>query len=221
MNRKKLVLFILLITLVLAIIWSYSAVPRQKTVSTLKYAPGQTQPPVKPATSVPAATSANRVPVIAITGDERIVRLDLLEREQSGFKGYRRNIFKPIFIDEIKAMMRKAAAPKPLPIPPVAAAPPPKVEPPPPIAQPVIQPEKLQNTLARFVFLGYLKKGNRQTIFLSKDKEIILVRKGDKFAGNFEARSVTDQALTIISIDTGEEIVIPLIENQPLSAAVK
>ena len=101
MNRKKLALFILLIALILAVIWSFSAVPRQKTVSTLKYAPGQTLPALKPAAAVPAATTVNRAPVIRVTGDDRIVRLDLLERGQSGFKGYRRNIFKPIFTDEI------------------------------------------------------------------------------------------------------------------------
>jgi hypothetical protein len=141
--------------------------------------------------------------------------LDLLEREQSGFKGYRRNIFKPIFIDEVALMKLKAVAIKPPPLPPVAA-PPPKVEPP-----PVAQPETLQSTLARFVFLGYLKKDNRKTIFLSKDKDIILVRKGDKFAGRYEAKSITDQALTIVATDTGEEIIIPLLENQPLVAAGK
>jgi hypothetical protein len=149
-----------------------------------------------------------------VTGDERIVRLDLLDREQSGFKGYRRNIFKPIFTDEIKMMKQKAIAFKPPPLPPVAVLPP-KVEP------PVAQPETLQNTLARFVFLGHLKKDNRKTIFLSKDKEIILVKKGDKFAGRYEAKSITDQALTIVATDSGEEIVIPLLENQPLVAAAK
>jgi hypothetical protein len=112
-------------------------------------------------------------------------------------------------------MMRKAVAPKPLPIPPVAVQPP-KVEPP-----AAVQPDTLQTTLARFVFLGYLKKDNRKTIFLSKDKDIILVRKGDKFAGKYQAQSITDQALTIIATDSGEEIVIPLLENQPLAAAGK
>jgi len=216
MNRKKLALFILLIVFVLALIWSYMAAPRQKTVSKLKYAPGQVQPAVKPVDAASAVSPGKTAPVAVTAGDERFVRMDLLEQDQSGFKGYRRNIFKPIFIDEAKAMMRKAVAPKPLPMPPVAVQPP-KVEPPPVVAQQ----ETLKTTLARFVFLGYLKKDNRKTIFLSKDKDIILVRKGDKFAGKYQAQSITDQALTIIATDSGEEIVIPLLENQPLVAAVK
>jgi hypothetical protein len=212
MNRQKLALFILLIILVLAVIWSFMSVPRQKKVATLKYAPGKTVAPVQ--TAAPAANAVKPPATLAAPSDERTLRLDLLEREQSGFKGYRRNIFKPIFIDEIAMMKLKAVAIKPPPLPPVTP-PPPKVEP------PVAQPETLQSTLARFVFLGYLKKDNRKTIFLSKDKDIILVRKGDKFAGRYEAKSITDQALTIVATDTGEEIIIPLLENQPLVAAGK
>jgi len=214
MNRQKLTLFILLIVLVLAVVWSFMSVPRQKTVKTLKYAPGQKQAAVTTAAATPAVTAAAQTPAPAAAGDERTLRLDLLEREQSGFKGYRRNIFKPIFMDDLRLMKQKALAFKPPPLPPVAVLPP-KVEP------PIAQPETLKSTLARFVFLGYLKKDNRKTIFLSKDKDIILVRKGDKFAGRYEAKSVTDQALTIVATDSGEEIIIPLLENQPLVAAGK
>ena len=215
MNRQKLALFILLIVLVLAVVWSFLSVPRQKTVATLKYAPGQTQTTVKAPVATPAANVAKQASAPSAAGDERSLRLDLLEREQSGFKGYRRNIFKPIFTDEIKLMKQKAVAIKPPPIPP-AVVPPPKVEPP-----PIPQAEVLKKELARFVFLGYVKKGDRKTIFLSKDSEIILVRKGDKFAGRYEAKSVTEQALTIVENESGQEIVIPLIENQPLVAVGK
>jgi len=212
MNRQKLTLFILLIVLVLAVVWSFMSVPRQKTVKTLKYAPGQKQAPTTSAT--PAVTASTKIPAPSAAGDERTLRLDLLEREQSGFKGYRRDIFKPIFTDDLRLMKQQALAIKPPPIPPVAV-------PPPAVVPPVAQPETLKSTLARFVFLGYLKKDNRKTIFLSKDKDIILVRKGDKFAGRYEAKSVTDQALTIVASDSGEEIIIPLLENQPLVAAGK
>ncbi|MBL0226165.1 MAG: hypothetical protein IPQ16_11500 [Geobacteraceae bacterium] len=211
MNRKKLTLFILLILLVLAVVWSFMSVPRQKRVTTLKYAPGQAKAPVQ----VAATPAPKRASSTAAAGDERVLRMDLLEREQTGFKGYRRNIFKPIFMDDIKLMKMKAVAIKPPPSLPPVVAPPPK------IAPPVDPPDTLKSTLARFVFLGYLKKDNRKTIFLSRDKDIILVRKGDTFAGRYEAKSITDQALTIVATDSGEEIIIPLLENQPLVAAKK
>jgi hypothetical protein len=85
-------------------------------------------------------------------------------------------------------------------------------------AAPVVpQPETV--ALARFTFLGFLKKDAQRTIFLGKDNDIVLVKKGDKIAGRYEATSITDQALTLFVTDTGGEIVIPLIENRPLAAA--
>jgi hypothetical protein len=222
MNKKKAALLIVLVLLVLAVIWSFMATPRYKTV-----APGTT--PTRKTATVARVSSVKKAPSPApgaaaskTSGayDERILRLDLLEREQSGFKGYRRNIFKPVFADEIKMMKQKAAAFKPLPIPPVAV-----VAKPVPVVQPEIKPvdpmEALKSTLSQFKYLGFLKKDNRKTIFLLKDKEILLVRKGERFAKKYEATAITEQALTIRANDTGEEIVIPLTENKSLAANLK
>lgn len=203
MNRQRLILFVLVILFGVAVIWSYTAMPRPKTVSTLKYSPGQQLKT--------GALTAKSLPGTA--ADSRVLKIGLLEQEKLSFKGYRRNIFKPVFVDELKLLKQKASAvkpPPPLPVPPVKTAP---VEP----VQPVVaQPESA--ALARFTFLGFLKKGAHRTIFLAKDKDIILVKKGDKVAGRYEASSITDQALTLLVTDTGDEIVIPLIENRPLSA---
>lgn len=223
MNRQKLILFIALIVLVLAVIWSVISFPRQNTVTTLKGAPGSLKQQQRvPVVSVakPADTAAKAASKPPATSVERTLRLDRLEREQSGFKGYRRNIFRPIFTDELKLMKQKASAVKPLFVPPVAVVAQRPV-PVPPAVQPAFQPEILQSTLSHFTFLGFLKKGNRKTIFLSKDKEIVLVRKGERFAQHYEATKITDQALTIRATDTGEEIVIPLTENMPLVAVIK
>jgi hypothetical protein len=141
-----------------------------------------------------------------------VLRLDLLNREQPVFKGYRRDIFRPIFVDELKLMKQQAAAKPALP-------PPPPLKSGPPVVLPPAMPEPPRRELARFTFLGFLKKDNQKTIFLTKDKDIVLVKKGDKLPGGYEAASITDQALTILVIDTGEEIVIPLLENRPLTAA--
>ena len=80
-------------------------------------------------------------------------------------------------------------------------------------AQPDVAP------LARFTFMGFLKKDARKTIFLANESDIILVKKGDKILGRYEATSISDQALTLVAADTGDEIVIPLIENQPLGSS--
>lgn len=209
MSRQRLILFVLLILLLLAMVWSYYSYPRAKTVSPLKYPPGSH-----------IIAEKKRVPAIApqVSQNEgSALRLDLLDREQSSFKGYRRNIFKPIFVDELKLMKQMASALKPV-LPPVQAQ---KSAPVQPTVPAIAVPETPQRELARFTFLGFLKKDNRKTIFLAKDKDIILVKKGDTFAGRYEAASLTDQALTILVTDTGEEIVIPLIESKPLSAALQ
>ena len=207
MNRQRLILFVLLILLLLAMVWSYYSFPRAKTVSPLKYPPGSH-----------LVAESRRVPAIAPQQSSQhegnALRLDLLEREQSAFRGYRRNIFKPIFVDDIKIMKQMASALKPI-LPPAQAQ---KGGPAQPIVTAAAVPETPQRELARFTFLGFLKKDNRKTIFLAKDKDIILVKKGDIFAGRYEASSLTDQALTILVSDTGEEIVIPLVESKPLSA---
>ena len=204
MNRQRLILAILLGLLALAVIWSYARLPRQNTVDTLKYAHGK-----QAATAVERGTSA--ASPAAAGRNEHTLRMDLLDRQAPEFKGYRRNIFKPVFVDEIMVMKQKAVAMKPVP-----PLPPPP--PPPPVALPP-QPVQPQRELARFTLLGFLKKDNRQTIFLAKDRDIFLVKKGDTFGGRFLASSITDQALTILVTSTGEEIVIPLIESHSLVAS--
>lgn len=204
MNRQRLILFILLVVLALATAWSYLNWPRQKTAATLKYPPGSHITAEK--RREPAQTAKASRPA------DGVLHLDLLNREQPAFKGYRRNIFKPIFVDELKLMKQKAVLAKP------ALPPPPVQKSGPPVVPPVAMPESPRRELARFTFLGFLKKDNQRTIFLTKDKDIVLVKKGDILPGGYEAYSITDQALTILVIDTGEEIVIPLLENKPLAA---
>lgn len=199
MNRQRLILFVLSIIFVIAAVWSYTAVPRLKTVEKLTYAPGQQAKPSAPTGRTPAREEY----------DGRILNMAQLEQEQADFKGYHRNIFKPIFVNEIMLVKQKAAAFKPPPLPPAL---------PPNTATPAVaKPEAA--ALARFTFLGFLKKDSQRTVFLAKDKDIILVRKGDRFAGRYEASEITEQALTLLVTDTGGEIVIPLIENRPLAAA--
>lgn len=204
MNRQRVTLFIVVLLLIAAVIWSFRATPRPKTVSKLTYAPGQ-----RAARAVMPARSSSRS-----SDNGRVLKITLLDQSQAGFKGYRRNIFKPIFVDEYKLLQQKAAAFKaPRPLPPVLPRPLPLPIPVQPAAQPDVAP------LARFTFLGFLKKDGHKTIFLAKDKDILLVKTGETIAGRYTATAITDLALTLTVTDTGDEIVIPLLENRPLAAA--
>lgn len=197
MNRQRLILFVLVLLFGVAALWSYSAMPRFKTVDPSTYKPVQQAKPAKPAAAATDKPSRN-------ADDGTRLKINLLAAEPAGFQGYRRNIFKPVFVDEMKVARQRA----------VAIMPPPRV-PAPPVAPVVMQPEAAP--LARFTFLGFLKKGNVKTIFLENEKNILLVKKGDKIAGRYEATEISDQALTLKVTDSGAEMVIPLLENRPLT----
>lgn len=204
MNRQKLILFVLLGVLAIAAVVSYVRMPRQQTASQLRKAPEK-------------GTSA-RKPAATATADDRKLRLDLLECPPGRFAGFKRNIFRPIFRDETKLPPPMPALPKPVPLPPPVPAPPVALPPPMPVAP---QPPQVVRDMARFTFLGFLKKDNRKTIFLARDKEILLVRQGDKIAGSYEATTITDEALSIRSLADGSEMVIPLVENRPLAGQIR
>ena len=204
MNRQRLILFILVIVFGIAALWSYNAMPRPKTVSTLTFKSGQ-----QAKSAIAGGDKRTR-----IADDGTILKIALLNKVPGRFSGYRRNIFKPVFVDEMKVLKQKAVAIKPPPITVAVAVPPPSPLPPP--VQPAITQSETA-PLARFTFLGFLKKGSVKTIFLANEKDILLVKKGDKIAGRYEATDISNLALTLTVLDTDEEIVIPLVENQPLA----
>jgi len=197
MNRQRAILAGTLALFACSLIYSFLRMPKLERVDKLTFQPGMTAAPLK---SVQNKGS-----------DEARVRLDLLERKQGALSVGGRNIFQSLF----DTGTRKSLVPLPPPPPP-----PPPV--PPPVQLPslpqVIEPTPLQRDMARFTFLGFLKKENRKTIFLSNGKEIFLVKKGDKISGRYDVTALTDEALTITSIQDGGEIVIPLVENRPLAA---
>jgi hypothetical protein len=191
MNRQKLLLAVLSALFVLSLGYSFWRMPRQKTISTLKFTPG-------------TAAKTNRAPTSARFDGKR-VRLDLLTRTTGTFSGFRRNIFQPVLQRELPGRRVKIAKPVPL-LPPI---------------QPSLSPQlsPMQRDMAQFTFLGFLKKDNRKTVFLTSNNEIFLVKKGDSIAGRYEVSNITDEMLAIRSLENGGEIIIPLIENKPLFVA--
>lgn len=200
MNRQRLVLTVLAGLFLCSLIYAFLRMPRQERVTTLTYRPGMT-----------AKTLRGGHPKEA---EGVRVRLDLLDaRKGRTFAGS-----KNIFLGVGGQPQRKIPVPLPPPPPPPVRLPPP--EPPAAVASipAVPEPTPLQREMANFTFLGFLKKDNRKTVFLSDGKEIFLVRKGDKIAGKYDVTAVTDETLTISSLSGGGEIVIPLVENQQLQA---
>lgn len=197
MNRQKLLLAILLILFALAVLSIFWRTPSQKRVATLKYQKGSVAERMR--------TQASAL------GDDKKVHLELLDKGKGRFAGFRRNIFRPIFREEGKPSAFIPERPS-LPV-----APPQISRPAPPLLPPEPQPTPLQRDMAQFTFLGFLKKEGVKTIFLSKDNEIFLVKKGDRIAGKYTASVITEEALTI-RVEDGGEIIMPLVENRQLAA---
>lgn len=187
MNRKKLLLLLLFVVLLLALLYAYLASPGSRR------------------TAAERSTRAPRINSATPETQDRMVKLELLDRETEPFKGIQRDLFGDLF-------------------------PPPKVvKPPPPPPKPVVKPpmpvqvkrpspvEVVRRDLARFTFMGYLRKQESWTIFLSSDNEIFLVQEGDRFGRNdqFHAVEISPEQLVIEQATQGR-IVIPLVEKQPL-----
>jgi len=193
MDRRKLILVLVLVIFAGAAGYGYLHQPPRRTVEKLKYTTGMRADVSRTASGAQ---------------DDKRLRLDLLDRDLPRFSGFKRNIFRPIFSGDMKpsVMPRNPVKPQlPVPLPP---PPPPPVEPTPA--------QRAMEDVGRFTFLGFLQKENSKTIFLSRDNEIFLVKKGDKLAGRYDVASITDEALTINLAATGEQIVIPLMENRAL-----
>lgn len=203
MNRQRAILTALLIIFACSIVYSVLRMPKQERVAKLTNQPGMTAKPLK-------QDQGNEADVAR-------VRLDLLQRGTGTLPGGGRNIFHSLFAAGAKKTLI------PLPPPPPPPPPPEKIVEPRPIASApqVIEPTPMQREMATFTFLGFLKKDNRKTIFLSNDKEIFVVKKGDKISGKYDVTALTEEAITITSVSSGGEIVIPLVENRPLAAPRK
>jgi hypothetical protein len=189
MNRQKTALALLLVVFAVALAYSFLGRPKQKRAGSLKYAPG---------TSAESYRTQRG-------GEDTRVRLDLLDRDHPRFSGFRRNIFRSIFYEPVKTV----AVPKSIPVPVVPPPPPPPVEKTP--AQIAME------EVGQFAFLGYLQKDNLRTVFLTKNNQIFLVKKGDKIAGRYEVADITENMLTISLAQGGEQVVIPLQQNRPLT----
>lgn len=202
MNRQRLLLGVLTAVLAASAIWGYLSYPRQRTVARLKFVPGMRA----------AAERHGKAQAHADGGqaESRILRIDLLENIPP-YTQYRRDIFSPLFVDKETYMQRQAEA--------AAAAAQRAAQKAMPAGQPVKPPPMptgIQNELSAFKFHGYLQKDGTKTVFLAKGRDITPLKEGATFAGRFVATSITEQVLILKVTGTGEEIVIPLIENEPL-----
>jgi hypothetical protein len=187
MSRKKVVLALLLVVFACALAYSFLGGPKQRKADKLKFKPGMTAESLRPTVRPDNGTR---------------LRIDLLDGESPRFSGFRRNIFRPVFSN----MLAVAMPAKPL------KPPPPPPPPPPPTPAQIAMEE-----MGRFVFFGYLQRENRKTVFLTRDNQIFLFRKGERIFGKYDVTDISDNMMTIALAPGGEQVVIPLTQNRPLA----
>lgn len=190
MNRQKKALLSLFALLLLAVGYSYWMMPEQQHQS----------PQPNEAGSESVKSSQKRLSLVG----KNALRIDLLEKEATPYKGDKRDIFN-------FAVISKKPAVKSKPKPPVAK---PQVKPrPTPVVTPVVRQQ-----LALFTLNGFLIKGELLIVFLSRGEETFLVKEGDQFGDNkqFNALSITREKMIINQVNDSRAIEIQLIEKEPL-----
>ncbi len=174
---------------------------------------------------IAAAPEPQRVPLVYVTGKaDRTkasrpqagtglkVNLDLLtaarRRAEEAFVAPK-NIFAPLPTEKVVPPRAKRPAPAPPPAPAVAA---PAVPPPP-------SPEELaaqaaRQELAQFRYLGYLSRDGNEQAFLSKGKELYIVRSDEIIEQRVRVKSVTPTGVTLQEPRSQVERMVPLVEGK-------
>lgn len=197
MNRQRLVLAGLAAVLALSLVYAFWAMPRQEQAPPRAAA--------KPAASQPRAgkpAPADKPAKQGKPASDRLL-LDLLNREAREFPGAGRDIFRfggraPVVVVDVE---------------PAEAEPPPAPPKPPPTPE-----EILQGSLKDIIFLGFLDKAGRRTVFLTSGEDVYLVKAGERFGKNKEliAREITAKQLVVGWVDGPETVKVQLLENEKL-----
>ena len=201
----KRILGFLLPALIAALIYGYLQMPQQERVTT---GDGKVNQPPQAKKKGPTQQTGS----IGKEGYPRL-RSDLLEHKSQPYPGVRRDLFSAVLTarqSEIEALPEEL--PEVIVPPVVAVAPPPP--PPPPSPQEVARQE-----LSKYQFVGFFKKGEKQTIFLSTAGEIFLVRKGEYLGRDrqYYVLNVTETTLELRKNGAGD-FSIKLTDQEALSA---
>lgn len=208
MISKRLLGF-LIPAFIASLIYGYLQMPQQERISA-----GDDK--VKQSSQAKKKQQAEKANAIGNEGYPRL-RSDLLERKSQPYTGVRRDLFFAAFVagqskEEIVVLPEE---PPEVIVPPVVVA----VDPPPPPPPPPSPQEVARQEISRYKFIGFFKKGGKQTIFLSTAGEVFLVRKGDYLGRdrNYYVLNITDTTMELRKDGAGD-FLIKLTDQESLSA---
>lgn len=196
MNRKRLLLFFLLVLLALSVGYAFWAAPRQQRIDAVRTATRQQMTALGSGQGLAAA-------------DRQQVHFELLGEEPVPFPGASRDIFN--FRQNVTAAAQPVPVPKPAPQPVVASTPP----------RPIHRAVETK-PLAKFTFLGFLEKGDQKVVFLSSQDEIYVVGPGEHFGRNmeFEVIDISENVLTVQQAGQSTQQKVLLVEKKELASSI-
>lgn len=206
MISKRLLGF-LIPAFIASLIYGYMQMPRQERIT------GRADKVIQGS----AAQKRGQSLKSAKTGDSYpLLRSDLLERKSQPYLGVRHDLF----FSALTAGQEEDVIDIPPEEPPAEVVVQPVVIPPPPPPPPPPSPQEVaRKELSQYKFVGFYKKGEKQTIFLSSSGEIFLVRKGDYLGRDrkYYVLNITDTILELRKEGAGD-FSIKLSDQESLSA---
>ena len=163
------------------------------------YAFNQEKPKIAPLTYAPGAVATSPVRVSSRAGGADPLNV-FLERREEKFPGVLRDIFR---------MENPAPKVKPVPKPAFVTAPTPTIPPVPVKTPEQIAEEAARADLFRFRFLGYLTDKDN-TLFLSKDGELFMVKSGDTLLKSYKVKESTKDYVILYDTITGVQVRVEL-----------
>ena len=170
MNRSRLLL-LLIVLLGIASWYAWQQSPQQQRVSKQK---------------------KSREKAISVANMQaKEIGLDFSGGNTNSFHKPKRDLFRLLYPAPV-VVKRVVPSPKPKPVVVKTPPPPPK---PKPVARPVAGPKPIQPLNV----LGFLQKGDEKTVFLaSRQGELFLVKKGDRFADDLLVRELDEAHIVIV-----------------------
>ena len=194
MNRKRVILGVLLGVLAVCLVYAYLATPRLEKAP--PRAAGQRKQPVN-----------EKSPGMDEKEPRGRIDFAYLTSEQQEFTGAQRDIFR---FDQRHLV--KIAPPPPVVQKEVSK---------PVVMFEAVPVEVVQKSLSQFTFLGFLEKAGEKTVFLSSGGNLFLVKQGERFgvSQEFLVVQIDNKLLKVRHAGREGLIEIELIEKQKLSAA--
>ncbi len=195
MNRKRVILAVLLGLLTLSLLYAYFATPR------LKKAPPRIA-------SQRVSTDVKGTRPLQTKGEQQRINFAFMTVEQKEFTGAKRDIFR----FGGRQMLEKAPQASRTQVNETVAV---------PVSLPVPV-DVVKKALSQFTFLGFLEKAGEKTVFLSSGGNLFLVKRGARFGDEqeFLVSDIDDKLLKVRHSGREGLIEIQLIEQQKLSASV-